>query len=382
MEKLKNITELKRNALILLSDLISKPSFSREEKQTGDIIYHFFENLGIGCHRVKNNIWAYNKNFDASKPTLLLNSHHDTIKPNTGYTKDPFSPVTADGKIFGLGSNDAGGALVSLISTFLYFFDDRDLKYNLCIACTGEEEISGSDGIELFLSASMECCHLGSHPEDCAIIGEPTLMQMAIAEKGLLVLDCFAKGIAGHAARNEGVNALYIAAEDICHLKEFKFEKVSSFLGPVKLTVSCISTENKAHNVVPDVCHFIMDIRVNELYTFDEIQQLLKINMKSDFKARSKRLKSSIIPVDHPLVQSGMNAGKTMYGSPTTSDKALVGIPALKMGPGDSARSHTADEFIYIKEIEEGIDEYINIVGNLIKKSLYKEHEQSVHKLK
>ena len=224
--------------------------------------------------------------------------------------------------------------------------------------------------MELFLAASKENCHLGGHPEDCAIIGEPTLMQMAIAEKGLLVLDCLAKGKAGHAARDEGINAINIAAEDICRLSHFNFDKVSPFLGPVKLTVSSIFTENKAHNVVPDSCHFILDIRVNECYTFDEIQALLKANMRSDFKARSTRLKSTIIPVEHPLVQAGIKIGKTVYGSPTTSDKALVGIPALKMGPGDSARSHTSDEFIYIKEIEEGIEDYITIVANLIKKSI------------
>jgi acetylornithine deacetylase len=370
MEIFKNIAELKRNALILLSDLIAQPSFSREENLTGDIIYSFFEHLGIPCHRVKNNIWAYNKYFDPLKPTILLNSHHDTVKPNPGYTKDPFTPITEDGKLYGLGSNDAGGCLVSLLATFLYYHDATDLKYNICFAATAEEEISGANGMELFIQESAKIHALGRHPGDFAIIGEPTQMQMAVAEKGLLVLDCIVRGQAGHAARDEGINALYLALEDINRIKNHTFDKVSPFLGPVKMTVTSILTENKAHNVVPDTCSFVVDIRVNELYTFDEILDILQKNLTSVINPRSKRLRSSMIPENHPVVIAGKKMGKRVYGSPTTSDKALVGIPALKMGPGDSARSHTADEYIYINEIEEGINDYIKIVGNLIKKSL------------
>jgi acetylornithine deacetylase len=364
---MKEISELYPMAISLLKDLISIPSFSRDEDKTAEIIQEFLVGQHITCHRIKNNVFAYNATFDTSKPTILLNSHHDTVKPNSGYTNDPFTPITKDGKLYGLGSNDAGGCLVSLLTTFLYFHDASDLKYNICFAATAEEEISGANGMELFIQESGNIHTLGRHPGDFAIIGEPTQMQMAVAEKGLLVLDCIAIGQAGHAAREEGINALYLALEDINQIKNHTFDKVSPFLGPVKMTVTSIHTENKAHNVVPDTCSFVVDIRVNELYTFDEILDILQQNLASEIKPRSKRLRSSMISENHPVVIAGKNIGKSVYGSPTTSDKALVGIPALKMGPGDSARSHTADEFIYIHEIEEGIDDYITIVGNLIK---------------
>jgi len=367
---MREISELYPLALSLLKNLISIPSFSRDEDRTADILQHFLASQHITFHRIKNNVFAYNASFEASKPTILLNSHHDTVKPNPGYTKDPFTPITEDGKLYGLGSNDAGGCLVSLLTTFLYYHDAADLNYNLCFAATAEEEISGANGMELFIQESANIHALGRHPEDFAIIGEPTQMQMAVAEKGLLVLDCIARGQAGHAARDEGINALYLALEDINRIKNHTFDKVSPFLGPVKMTVTSIHTENKAHNVVPDTCSFVVDIRVNELYTFDEILDILQQNLTSVINPRSKRLQSSMIPENHPVVIAGKNIGKRVYGSPTTSDKALVGIPALKMGPGDSARSHTADEYIYIHEIEEGINDYITIVGNLIKKSL------------
>ncbi|MBP6239090.1 MAG: M20 family metallo-hydrolase [Saprospiraceae bacterium] len=367
---MKAISELSLIAVSLLKNLISIPSFSKEEDRTADIIQEFLAEQNITYHRIKNNVFAYNESFDASKPTTLLNSHHDTVKPNPGYTKDPFTPITEDGKLYGLGSNDAGGCLVSLLATFLYYHDATDLKYNICFAATAEEEISGANGIELFIQESAKIHTLGRHPGDFAIIGEPTQMQMAVAEKGLLVLDCIAKGQAGHAARDEGINALYLALEDINRIKNHTFDKVSSFLGPVKMTVTSILTENKAHNVVPDTCSFVVDLRVNELYSFDEILDILQQNLTSEIIPRSKRLRSSMIPENHPIVIAGKNIGKSLYGSPTTSDKALVVIPALKMGPGDSARSHTADEFIFIHEIEEGINDYITIVGNLIKKSL------------
>ncbi|MBK8056088.1 MAG: M20 family metallo-hydrolase [Saprospiraceae bacterium] len=363
---MKEISELYPMAISLLKDLISIPSFSKEEDKTADIIQEFLVGQHITCHRIKNNIFAYNSTFDPSKPTILLNSHHDTVKPNLGYTKDPFIPITEDVKLYGLGSNDAGGCLVSLMTTFLYYHDATDLKYNICFAATAEEEISGANGMELFIKESSNIHTLGRHPGDFAIIGEPTQMQMAVAEKGLLVLDCIARGQAGHAAREEGINALYLALEDINWLKNHTFDKVSPFLGPVKMTVTSIHTENKAHNVVPDTCSFVVDIRVNELYTFDEILDILQQNLTSEINPRSKRLRSSMIPENHPVVIAYKNIGKSVYGSPTTSDKALVGIPALKIGPGDSARSHTADEYININEINEGIRDYITIVGNLV----------------
>ena len=308
--------------------------------------------------RIANNVFAKNKHYDESKPTILLNSHHDTVKPNSGYTLDPFSPVETGGKLFGLGSNDAGGSLVSLIATFLHYYDQPSLKYNIIIAATAEEEISGHNGIEKILP------DLGN--VSFAIVGEPTQMQMAIAEKGLLVLDCTSSGVAGHAARNEGENAIYHAMEDIEWFRTYKFKKVSELLGPVKMTVTVISTDNKAHNVVPAKCTFVTDIRVNERYDFNEILAEIGKNVKSEIQPRSLRMRSSLIPVDHVLVKAGLSIGRTYYGSPTTSDKALMPFPALKMGPGDSARSHTADEFIFTNEIGEGIALYIELLKKVV----------------
>jgi acetylornithine deacetylase len=305
-----------------------------------------------------NNIWARNLFFDESKPTLLLNSHHDTVKPNPGYTKNPFSAITENDKLFGLGSNDAGGALVALISAFLYFYAQSGLKYNLVLAASAEEEVSGKNGIESLLPL------LGKI--SCAIVGEPTKMDLAVAEKGLLVLDAAAHGKAGHAARNEGENALYRAMKDIQWISSYTFPKVSPLIGPVKMTVTSIETANKAHNVVPDLCRFIIDVRVNELYTFEEIIQEIRKNISSEIMPRSLRMKPSCIESDHPLVQSALSAGGKIYGSPTSSDKALMPFPALKMGPGDSARSHTADEYICVTEIENGISAYISILKNLL----------------
>jgi acetylornithine deacetylase len=287
-----------------------------------------------------------------------LNSHHDTVKPNSGYTLAPFTPIQKDGKLYGLGSNDAGGALVSLIATFLHYYDETNLKYNLVIAATAEEEISGREGVERILPTLPAI--------DFAIVGEPTGMQMAIAEKGLLVLDCKANGKAGHAARNEGDNAIYKAMKDIEWFSIYRFPRESELLGPVKMTVTVISTENHAHNVIPSQCTFVTDIRVNELYTFEDILSVIRKNVQSDAQPRSLRMRSSLIPDTHPLVRAGLNLGRKIYGSPTTSDKALMPFPALKIGPGDSARSHTADEYIYVKEIEEGIELYIQLLRNVL----------------
>jgi len=350
--------ELQQDAIDLLKQLITTPSFSKEEDQTAAIIENFLRNRGCKTRRHINNIWTPNKYFDEGKPTILLNSHHDTVKPNKGYTLDPFTPIERDGKLFGLGSNDAGGALVSIISLFLYFHDKENLRYNLVLGISAEEEISGKNGVEALLSVLP--------PIDCGIVGEPTLLQMAIAERGLMVLDCVAHGKAGHAARNEGQNAIYKAMADIEWIHRFQFEKVSEFLGPVKMTVTSIETENKAHNVVPSDCKFVIDVRLNELYSHEEVLDTIEKNLTSSVQMRSDRLRSSMISMDHPLVKAGLNLGRTYYGSPTSSDKALMPFPALKIGPGDSARSHTADEFIFIEEIKEGIDLYIKLLQQVV----------------
>jgi acetylornithine deacetylase len=354
----KNITILTDKAIELLKELIATPSFSKEENETAEIICNFFASLDVPYARVGNNVYAKSKYYDAAKPSVLLNSHHDTVKPNAKYTRDPFEPVEEDGKLFGLGSNDAGGCLVSLIATFLYYYDRADLNHNVVFAASAEEEISGVNGIELVLP------YLGNI--DFGIVGEPTKMEMAVAERGLMVIDCIANGKAGHAARNEGVNALYVAIDDINWIRNCKFEKVSPLLGESRMTVTVIGTENQQHNVVPPQCKFVIDVRVNELYTFDEMLGLLKENIKSQFKPRTTRMKPTSISLDHPMVKAGIELGRGYYGSPTTSDKALMPFPTLKMGPGDSARSHTADEYIYLDEIRNGIDMYIQLLNKVI----------------
>ncbi len=354
----KDISILQTDAISLLKQLIATPSFSKEEQNTADILEQFLLKQGARTYVYLNNIWAKNKYFDAGKPTILLNSHHDTVKPNKGYTLDPFKPVEKDGKLYGLGSNDAGGCLVSLIATFIYFYEKQNLKYNFIIAATAEEEISGYNGIEALLP------HLDKI--DFGIVGEPTKMNMAVAEKGLLVLDCTSNGRAGHAAREEGENSIYQAIKDIEWFSTFRFNKVSDLLGPVKMSVTVIETENKAHNVVPPQCKFVVDCRVNELYSFEEILETIKANVKCDVNARSTRLRSSSIALNHSLVQAGLKSGRTYYGSPTTSDKALMNFPTLKIGPGDSARSHTADEYIYLDEIKTGIELYIQLLNQLV----------------
>lgn len=346
------------DALQVLAKLISLPSFSREEEQTAEFLQYWLTEKGIVSKRWGNNIIALNRYYDPAKPTILLNSHHDTVKPNSAYTTNPYEAKIENGKIYGLGSNDAGGCLVSLIMTFIHFYQHQNLKYNLVFAATAEEEISGANGIQSVL---------GHLPKiDFAIVGEPTLLQLAVAERGLMVLDCEAKGTAGHAARDEGENALYKAVKDIQWFQNFSFDNVSSFLGPVKMTVTSIETANKTHNIVPAHCTFIVDVRINELYTMEEVLATIKENVQSEVVPRSTRLKSSMIALDHPIVKAGIALGKNCYGSPTTSDKALMPFPALKVGPGDSSRSHTADEFIYVHEIEEGITFYINLLENVL----------------
>jgi acetylornithine deacetylase len=352
------ITILQDQAIALLKELIATPSFSKEEDQTANILEQFLLQHDIKAHRFLHNVWAVNRHFDPAKKTLLLNSHHDTVKPNKGYTLDPFTPIEQDGKLFGLGSNDAGGPLVALITTFLHYYERTDLQYNLMLAVTAEEEISGRNGIEALIPELGELA--------CGIVGEPTQMQMAVAERGLMVLDCTAHGKAGHAAREEGENAVYKALADIEWFRNYKFPKVSDLLGPVKMSVTVIETDNKAHNVVPAQCKFVVDVRVNECYTFEEVLEVIHASVQCDVQPRSTRLRSSSIALDHPLVKAGIELKRIYYGSPTTSDKALMPFQTLKMGPGDSARSHTADEYIYIDEIKEGIELYIQLLNQVL----------------
>jgi len=359
-----DVNILQSDAIDLLKKLIAIPSFSKEEDKTAAAIELFLQSKNVLSQRLLNNIWAKNKYFDETKPTILLNSHHDTVKPNKGYTLDPFSPIVREDsfgekdKLFGLGSNDAGASLVSLIATFVYFYEKKDLKYNIIMAASAEEEISGKYGIEALLP-KLSNIH-------CGLVGEPTQMQMAVAERGLLVIDCIAEGKAGHAAREEGENSIYKAMKDIEWFRSYQFPKISELLGTVKMSVTSIETDNKTHNIIPSQCSFVVDIRVNELYTFEEILDFIQENVQSKIQTRSTRLRSTSISLDHVLVKAGLSLGRTYYGSPTTSDKALMPFPTLKMGPGDSARSHIADEFIYLDEIKRGIEIYIQLLQQIL----------------
>ena len=350
--------QLFHQVLELLKKLVSTSSFSKEEDKTATIIEDFFKGNRFETNRHLNNIWVANKHFNKNKPTILLNSHHDTVRPNSGYTRDPFDAELIDGKLFGLGSNDAGGSLVSLIATFLHYYDQSDLRYNLVMAATAEEEISGINGIEsIWHSLS---------PVDFAIVGEPTRCQMATAEKGLMVLDCIAEGKSGHAAREEGVNAIYQAIKDIDWIRNYEFPKISSTLGKMKMTVT-IMNAGRQHNVIPAECAFTIDVRVTDSYTLEETLEVIKENIMSKVIPRSMRMRPSGIAEDHPIVKSARKLGLELYGSPTTSDQALIPVPSVKIGPGDSARSHSADEFIYVDEIRRGIETYIKLLDNLVK---------------
>lgn len=348
----------------LLQRLVGVQSFSREETATADLLQHFLAEHQVDVMRQHNNIWALNSHFDARKPTILLNSHHDTVKPNSGYTRNPFDGAIEDGKLYGLGSNDAGGSVVSLIGAFLYFYNKQGLKYNLILALTGEEECSGSNGIEALLPILRDKCSVGGI--SFAIVGEPTQMQLAIAERGLMVLDCVASGKAGHAARNEGDNAIYRALKDIEWIQNYRFDKISPLFGQVKMSVTIIEAGTQ-HNVVPAECKFTVDVRVTELYSNEEVLNIIRANIDSAVTPRSVRLRPSSISAKHPIVKAGLKLGRTTYGSPTTSDAALlVGISALKMGAGDSARSHSADEFIFVEEIHQAIEQYIKMLDEMM----------------
>ncbi|MCM5662893.1 M20 family metallo-hydrolase [Galbibacter mesophilus] len=351
------IKQLTQEAIELLKSLISTQSFSSEEDKTAALIEAWFKRYNIPFKRENNNIWAFNEDYSEGKPLLLLNSHHDTVKPNTAYTKDPFHPHVEDGKLFGLGSNDAGGCLVSLIATFTYFYHQKNLKYNIVIVASAEEESSGPNGLNSVLK------HL---PEiEVAIVGEPTLMNLAIAEKGLVVFDGSVKGTPSHAAHPNDDNAIYKTIEVLQWFKDYKFEKVSEVLGPVKMTVTQIEAGNQ-HNVVPAEVKLVIDVRVNDKYSNQEVYDTLKELAPCEVTPRSLRLNSSAIPKDHALVKAGIELGRETYGSPTLSDQATLSCASLKLGPGDSTRSHSANEFIYVHEIEEGIDLYIKLLGKVL----------------
>jgi len=341
----------------LLKSLISVPSFSRDEQNAALIIRKFLDGLGIKHNCRDNNTWAKNVHWKEGLPVILLNSHIDTVKPASGYKRNPFSPDVENGILYGLGSNDAGGALVTLLAVFVHFCESENLPFNLIYAATAEEEISGMHGLASILD------ELGTL--DLAIVGEPTQMQMAIAEKGLMVLDCTASGKSGHAAREEGENAIYKAIANIEKLRNFRFERTSDILGAVKMSVTMINAGTQ-HNVVPDACSFVVDVRTNEYYSNQEAFRIIDGLIDSEVKPRSFRLNSSGIPVDHPIVRRGINLGLSYFGSPTTSDQAVIPYPSVKIGPGDSARSHTADEFILISEIEEGFRIYVDLLTDLL----------------
>lgn len=350
------MTILHTEALQLLQQLIALPSFSREENGTADVLERFFRERAVPCTRSKHNVWARNRHWADDKPVVLLNSHHDTVRPAAGWTRDPFLPTLEDGRLYGLGSNDAGGCLVSLIAAFRYFYEKEDLPFNLLLAATAEEEISGPDGIAALLPELP--------PLAMGIVGEPTQLRMATAEKGLMVIDAEAQGRAGHAARDEGINALYLALEDIALLRALQLEKVSPQLGPVKVTVTQIEAGHQ-HNVVPDRCRFVIDVRTNECYSNWEVFEILDRATRSRLTPRSFRLNSSGISGDHPLVQSGQKLGLDTFGSPTLSDQALLSFPTIKLGPGDSARSHSADEYVGTQEVKAGIDTYVQLLAEL-----------------
>lgn len=353
------ITESNVNSAVeLLKVLISTPSLSREEGDATDRLQLFIERgapVRFDMHRHLNNIWCIAPGYDATRPTLLLDAHIDTVKPVAGWSKHPFTPIVEGDTIYGLGSNDDGASLVTMLQLF-YQICQTPQKYNTIFLASAEEEVSGKNGIEAVFPLLP--------PVSCAIIGEPTGMHPAVAEKGLMVLDCVASGVAGHAARNEGVNAIYKAIEDIDWFRNYKYPKSSSLLGDVKMTVTQVNA-GKQHNVIPDNCSYVVDIRSNECYSNNELLDIIKSNVGSEVKARSTRLNSSSIALEHPLVQRAVELGRKPYGSPTLSNQALLNIPTLKMGPGESSRSHTANEFIRISEIREGIKLFAEMLDGL-----------------
>lgn len=352
------IEQLTKEAIAFLKTLIETQSFSSKEDKTAAHIETWFTRYNIDYKRSNNNVWAVNKYFKEGKPTLLLNSHHDTVKPNSAYSNNPFKAFIENGKLYGLGSNDAGGCLVSLIATFTYFYNHENLKYNLVIVASAEEESSGPNGLNSMLPLIPKI--------DVAIVGEPTLMQLAVAEKGLVVFDATIDGTPSHAAHPNGNNAIYNSIAALQWFKDFTFKKSSKALGNVKLTVTQIHA-GAQHNVVPGHVDLVIDVRVNDAYTNAEIAKILQENAPvSKITPRSLRLNSSSIPLEHELIKAGIAMGRSTYGSPTLSDQAALYCPSLKLGPGDSIRSHSANEFIYVSEIEEGVKMYIALLNRVI----------------
>ena len=336
------------DAVQLLKKLIATPSVSRNEKDAADIMEQTIRSYDFEPQREANNLWIIDPHYDESRPTLLLNAHIDTVKPVASWSRDPFSPDVEDGVLYGLGSNDCGGGLCSLLQIFR-MLTEKPQSYNLIYLASAEEEISGKDGITRALPLLP---HI-----DLAIVGEPTGMNPAVAEKGLMVLDVIAHGKSGHAARNEGVNAIYEALDDMCWIRDYKFEKVSEFLGPTKMTLTVVNAGTQ-HNVIPDKCTMLVDIRTNEFYDNEEVYEFIRQHLKSEVKAHSFRLKSSRIDPEHPLIRKCVAIGMKPFGSPTLSDQALMHFPSFKLGPGESSRSHSANEFIRISEIRDAIAKY------------------------
>ncbi len=351
-----DIISLIPDAASLLRDIVAISSFSGLEEQRCNFLSEWIESKGLFYKRLKNNLIAFERDEDSSKPVLLLNSHIDTVKPGGGYTFDPFTPPLHTDKILGLGSNDAGASVVSMLYVYLYLSQNGNLPFNLKLLLSAQEENSGPDGISYAIKEAGRV--------DAAVIGEPTCMKAAVAERGLLVIDGFAYGESGHAARDEGVNSIYLAMEDIDALKRFKFSRISPLMGEVKLSVTQIEAGTQ-HNVVPDICHYVVDIRPTDLYNNAEIVQMLSACVKGRLKPRNLSNRSSATPNDHPLIKAAQESGKELFISPTTSDWMRLNVPALKMGPGDSSRSHRADEYVFISEIEEGIKGYISFLEQL-----------------
>lgn len=344
--------EYVRDAIGLLSQLIATPSTSRNEKDAADIMKKALRNYGFTPHREANNVWVIDPHFDEQKPTLLLNAHIDTVKPVDSWRRDPFAPTIEGDTLYGLGSNDCGGGLCSLLQTFR-MLTEKTQNYNLIYLASAEEEVSGKDGISRALPLLPKI--------DLAIVGEPTGMQPAVAEKGLMVLDVIAHGKSGHAARNEGVNAIYEALDDMRWIRDYEFEKVSPFLGPTKMTLTVVNAGTQ-HNVIPDKCTMLVDIRTNEFYDNEEVYHFICQHLKSEVKAHSFRLKSSRIDPEHPLIKKCVAMGMKPFGSPTLSDQALMPFSSFKLGPGESSRSHSADEFIRISEIADAIAKYKELI--------------------
>lgn len=343
------------DAVELLLELIATPSVSHNEKDAADVMQRQMNTYGLATHREANNVWAICPDYDEAKPTILLNAHIDTVKPAISWVHDPFTPTREGDVLYGLGSNDCGGGLVTLLQVFRYM-TLRSHPFNLVYLASAEEEVSGKDGISRVLPLLP---HI-----DVAIVGEPTGMQPAIAEKGLMVLDIISHGKSGHAARNEGINAIYEALDDMRWIRDFRFEKVSPFLGPTKMTLTVVHAGTQ-HNVIPDECRMLVDVRTNEYYTNEEVYDIVRSHVKSDVHAHSFRLHSSHIDPEHPLVQRCVSLGLQPFGSPTLSDQALMPFPSLKLGPGESSRSHSADEFVKISEIDQAFTTYLQVLEGL-----------------